>query len=299
MEPNILPGSWSLIKKAWAEVKVRYSYIFPVLGIMFIAQSLPLVIASKMIDEAVFQLDQYGSLTTQYLIIIAIVLVTSIVSFISTIVLMTLISKKETEVLTLRELYSNAVRLAIPYAWVSILIALAIVPGLVLLIVPGILLTLLVSFAGFALIIDNDRGLSALTRSWFYVKNNFKLVIWRFLGFVLFAIIITIVIAIIESIVGISMYGSAEYLKMIDDQTTPITSTIINNIVQTFVLTPIGLMYFWYLYEFMKIKEGPVVNPEEAILIRKRITILTIVGALITIALVIAFGYFFFTVTPL
>jgi len=58
------------------------------------------------------------------------------------------------------------------YFWVTILAGLAILGGLILLIVPGIIFGVWFTFSGYAVILEDREGLSALRRSKQLVKGN-------------------------------------------------------------------------------------------------------------------------------
>lgn len=74
--------------------------------------------------------------------------------------------------------YRKSVPLFWPYIWVSILSALAMLGGFVMLIVPGIILAVALSFSKFIVILENRRGLDALAQSRAYVKGYW----WATLG---------------------------------------------------------------------------------------------------------------------
>lgn len=90
---------------------------------------------------------------------------------------------------------------------VSILVGLAVAVGFVLLIIPGIIFLTMFAVSIPAVVVENQRGTSAMSRSWNLVKGHF----WHALGVIVVAFLIT---AVIGGILG-ALGGSAWFLRWI------------------------------------------------------------------------------------
>jgi hypothetical protein len=91
-----------------------------------------------------------------------------------------------------------------PVIWISILVGLIVAGGLILFIIPGIIFMVLLAVAIPALVVENQRGTGALSRSWNLVKGDW----WRVLGIIVVTGFITnIVSSIIGAIGGNSLIG--------------------------------------------------------------------------------------------
>lgn len=78
---------------------------------------------------------------------------------------------------------------------ISILVALIVAAGFILLIVPGIIFLVFLSASIPALIVENRRGTDALGRSWGLVQGNF----WHALGVIFVA---AVIVGVISGIIG-------------------------------------------------------------------------------------------------
>ena len=85
------------------------------------------------------------------------------------------------------------------YLWLMVLLFFVLFGGFIMLIVPGILMLVWLSQWSFALVIDNEHGLSALTRSREYVRGRWGATAWR-LAF--FSLLVYLVQLVIRSVPG-------------------------------------------------------------------------------------------------
>jgi hypothetical protein len=90
---------------------------------------------------------------------------------------------------------------------VSLLFALAVVGGFILLVIPGLIFIVMLSVSIPALIVEDRRGSDALGRSWNLVKGNF----WHVVGVIVVAGLIT---GAISGIIG-ALGGNAWLLRWI------------------------------------------------------------------------------------
>lgn len=98
----------------------------------------------------------------------------------------------------------STVAILLPAIWVTILVGLVIVGGLVLLIIPGIIFAIWFAFGSYAMILDGRRGTAALKYSKQLVAGRWGEVFWRLLA-PSFAFII--IMFVLQSILG-AAYGA-------------------------------------------------------------------------------------------
>jgi hypothetical protein len=91
--------------------------------------------------------------------------------------------------------------------WISILVGLVVGIGFILLIIPGIIFLTMLAVTIPALIVEDQRGTSAMGRSWNLVKGHF----WHVLGTIVVAALITGVVGAILGLLG----GSNWFLQWI------------------------------------------------------------------------------------
>ena len=100
------------------------------------------------------------------------------------------------EDIDVRQVYRVALSLLFPILWVSLLAALGVVIGLILLVVPGIIAAIRFTFGTVVLVIEERRGTRALRRSWDLAKGKF----WRILGTILLAQLVASVVGAVVAI---------------------------------------------------------------------------------------------------
>ncbi|MCI0479376.1 hypothetical protein L0Y59_02420 [Candidatus Uhrbacteria bacterium] len=90
-----------------------------------------------------------------------------------------------------------------PFFWVSILVGLATLGGMILLILPGIYLAVAFGFSQIMLIDQGTRGTQALAASRELVKGRWWGTFWRMIaGGVIFGLLVGIVVGIVVSIIA-------------------------------------------------------------------------------------------------
>ena len=133
--------------------------------------------------------------------------------------------------------------------WVSILIAIVVVVGLVLLIVPGIYLGVAFAVVIPALMLENHRGTAALRRSFRLVKGRW----WPSFGVVIVGWFLIPVIAalIVGLIFEVALMASA------DSPTAILSLTTVSNSIATVITTPFQAAAITVLYfDLLVRKEG-------------------------------------------
>lgn len=114
-----------------------------------------------------------------------------------------------------------------PVMWISILSGLIVFGGFLLFIIPGIIFAVFLTVAIPALVVENQRGTGALSRSWNLVKGSW----WFVLGFVVVTGIIASVVGGILGAIGgsnwITMWIMDAIARMITAPFTAIVSVIL------------------------------------------------------------------------
>ncbi len=164
---------------------------------------------------------------------------------------------KGNQKLSLEQIRAQVRPLLWPFVIVAILQSAVTLGGLLLLIIPGILFMVWYAFAEFAVLLDQKRGLEALSYSRSLVRGRFWPVLWRLVGGpVLVGIAYAIVMGILAAIwwaltdtplpdlgSGSGVYPLERSLLWLD---------VLDTIVQTLIISPVFLVYGLSLYEELK-----------------------------------------------
>lgn len=210
-------------------------------------------------------------------------ILSSLVGFFSTIAFLLALKDPQQSV---PKVYRQSLHLAWPFAWTTLLVGLVSLGGYILLIVPGIILTILLSFATFSLIFEDQRGIKALIRSWHLVSGNKLSVFWRILFFAIASLILSIPILMVNIPSVISTFQGVQ------PSPSSVFGGIYSTIVYGLLVAPLGTIYSYSIYSYLKqLKPQPATTQEEA-KIRTRIRIFLILGGvgivlLITIPFII------------
>lgn len=173
-----------------------------------------------------------------------------------------------------------------PYLWVSILIALVTLSGHVLLVIPGIILMVFLSFSIFTLVFEGERGLRALSSSWYYVKNNW----WKVFGRLMFAVLIGVGVGVVYGVVTVLIYvisnhgfGTPEHMSVFFTSRDNVSLEIfgvITGLLNIFVIVPVFFVYFYEMYKEIKITKLAYSSVVEGG-IRTWCKVLAIIGAIL------------------
>ncbi len=119
------------------------------------------------------------------------------------------------------------------FLWMAALSALVILGGMGLFIVPGIYLGIVLAFAHFVLLFENEKGLAALAKSYQYVRGD----VLRAVKYALFLVLVSLVVYIPVGLVaaGIASVSDRE------------TGRIVGDVVET-IFGPLVLAYGYAVY---------------------------------------------------
>ena len=123
------------------------------------------------------------------------------------------------------------------YLWVSFLVGLAVMGGLILLVIPGLIFGVLLAFSGYILIDQGVKGKAALKASMALVKGRFWAVVGR--------------IAVI-AILGLILTSVGEYISKAWENTPMAWIGVLGTFVVSFMWTPFAVAYAWLLYSSLK-----------------------------------------------
>lgn len=157
-----------------------------------------------------------------------------------------LAAKKEIDT---NEINRQSWRLVAPLLIVALLVTLVIFGGLLLLIIPGILFAIWFSFAQISVILDNKKGIDALSFSRSLFSNRFLPMLRRvIIGPLLLLIVYTLILSIV---IGFGFVFSGNIQSVLDQEVFPLWPDILENLLVVFML-PIFLIYWTLLYRSVK-----------------------------------------------
>ncbi len=134
---------------------------------------------------------------------------------------------------SLGESYGFAARRFFPYLWVSALVNLVVMGGVVMGVIPGIIFGIWFSIVTFTFLLEDRRGMDALMASKAYVRGYFWPVLGRFL--------------LVSLIVGLI----AMLISLVLTQLGPVMNQI-GTIVLQLVLIPFVMVYMLTLYRALQ-----------------------------------------------
>lgn len=123
----------------------------------------------------------HSSTTSPFYLSIIIIFVRYFLRIWSTsVIIYTIINRNSS--LDFKQAITRSWQYILKFIWTSVLMTIPIIIGTVLLVIPGIVLTEILSFTPYIFFEENISGLSALKRSFFYIKGYLLSTMWRMLG---------------------------------------------------------------------------------------------------------------------
>ena len=179
----------------------------------------------------------------------------------------------------------------IGFTWFWSFLLVAIISGLVtigsfaLLIVPGVIVGVYTSLYLFTLIIDGNRGFSALTESFALVRGRFWPVLGRLLFLMLVVIIIQLIFTGIGFVSGLSVALKAAMIAGSTGAQAPLGTFVLSGILSLIansIIMPVSLAYTYRLYQSLKATRGAT----EGVIAFKRWLVAFICVGIIAITLI-------------
>lgn len=228
--PKLLMGVRALLGKTWSVYKNK---LWLAIGILVA----PVVLMT---------LASYVGQTDLSPVASIISLVAALIMFWAQGALVLLFLNRESD-LSVKSAYKNAWPKYWSLLWISILATFITLGGFGLFVIPGLIFTVWFMFSMIVLMAEGERGIKALVKSREYVRNNFWLVVGRYL-------VIMILVLLAYIILGIITAGLTD---------SNIWSVILANLLMLFVI-PALVIYQVLLYEDLKAAKGVVEVKEQA-----------------------------------
>lgn len=226
---ELLKSSFGVYKsKFWILVEIM---VFPVI--------LNLILAFT--QSNISQSDQLNSMLVFKTILVFFVGIISIL--ISTWAYLAIILVNKNPKLTVTEAYRKSLNILPSYIYINILVAIATIPGFLLLGIPAIIYMVWFSFAAFVFVYEGHNGPNALMRSREYVIHRW----WRVAGRAFFIILILLLAQILGSILN----NSIIYFLRVWKDFAEFIQVIIPNLIVV-LSVPLSICYTNVLYTNLK-----------------------------------------------
>ncbi len=137
----------------------------------------------------------------------------------------------------------------IPVLLVALISTLAVLGGFLLLIIPGIIFSIWFVFAQTAVVLDNKRGVEALSYSRSLVTGRF----WSMVRRIIFGplILVFIYLVALSLLIGLGMLITGLDPAVIGTDQIPVWPEIVENVINIFFL-PLYIIYWTILYRNVK-----------------------------------------------
>lgn len=236
-----------IIKQSWQTYTQQFKKLWPYMLFLFIPN-----LVLGLTGVASLYLDKYAStgafVLTNNIIVFAILVAGIIFTMWASMALAKylgqLITKKPVD--GYRETFSATSHLIWPVIYTSLLVALIVLGGTILLIIPGIIFSIWFCFTYYTILFEEKRGVAALTASKSLVVGRWWSIFWRLFapGF-FYAIILMIISYFLSSIEKLFLTGFS-YLIV-----NGIVSSVISVVISPLTALTTILLYF-------SAKENPV-----------------------------------------
>lgn len=180
--PKLLMGTRALLGKTWSVYKNK---LWLAIGILVA----PVVLMT---------LASYVGQTDLSPVASIISLVAALIMFWAQGALVLLFLNRESD-LSVKSAYKNAWPKYWSLLWISILATFITLGGFGLFVIPGLIFTVWFMFSMIVLMAEGERGIKALVKSREYVRNNFWLVVGRYLVIMILVLLAYIILGIITA----------------------------------------------------------------------------------------------------
>ncbi len=282
-----MPGPIQLLKQAYADYRSRFHVISKILAVSFLA--------------SVFQSIITFTLPEANAVYLVASLLAFILIYISYLALVIAVVDREHEHTDVSALYQSSWQIFFPYVGVFLLTTIAVISGFVLFVIPGIALAIFLSLSIYVFVVEKKRGMSALTKSWYYIQGNWWKVFGRMIVFAILMGAVIIILEILTAILGLNQVGPRMLMDGFngDPKELSLISSILSLAVQSFVVTPLGIFYFYLIYKSLREQKQIEIQEVEEKKIRRNIYIVISLGILMAIIIAIAVGTLIVTLLPM
>ncbi len=171
------------------------------------------------------------------------VIINILISIWAQVALIILVKDKEKDI-SIGEAFSDALDKILSYIWVSVLVFLAVLGGIILLVIPGVIFAVWFSLATYILVVEGLKGREALKKSREYVTGHWGAVFWR----ILFLGILGILVMLFFTTLVVGLLG----LWGLETGSISIVTNIANDLLVSLVFIPIGVIYMFLLYSQLR-----------------------------------------------
>jgi len=232
-----LPSVRNLLSRSWELYRANAKKFLIILVVPFVVSLVASLLLRPLDDPSVVFPDSLGLLVAGLLLNIIAAIVTIIAEI-------AIIYSIDDPAKSASEAFRKGLSRFFPFIWVGILTALAVLGGFILLIIPGLIFAVWFSFSYFVLLFEDRRGIAALKQSKHYVQGYF----WQVVGRTLALLIVVVITVIVVGLIG-SLFGSSG-------------STILQSLA-TFLIVPLALAYYYWLYQAIRAAKGDLPMPAE------------------------------------
>lgn len=268
---NKLPGVFALIKQSLIFYKKNFKKLVSIGAIIIGIYAIEFILLGVFFPgEPNVETLSKGGIILYFLIMFILGIVNTVAQMIIQIAFVKISYEADSGSLTsIKDLLKRSSKFFWPFLWVNILMGLVVIGSAVFLVIPAMILGIYLSFAAYALILDNKRGLNSLTTSFHYIKGNWWRVLWRFLGPSLIILVIGLIILAI-TVLFLSSSGvlSFESLKAFSDSMDALSVSIENMTVVPAIVSiilyfigycffmPISFFYSYAIYKHLKAQKA-------------------------------------------
>ena len=137
----------------------------------------------------------------------------------------------------------------IPVLWVALISTLAVLGGFLLLIIPGVIFSIWFAFSQTAVVLDDKRGVDAMSYSRSLVVGRF----WSMVRRIILGpfILVFIYLVVISLLVGLGIIITGLDASITETTQIPVWPDIVENVVNVFFL-PLYIVYWTILYRNVK-----------------------------------------------
>ena len=161
---------------------------------------------------------------------------------------------------SIKELYRFSFKLFWPSLLITFLVTIVGLGATIPFIIPGIIVSVYLAFARYFLVLEDKRGMEALTNSYYYVKGLWWKVLSRLVVLGLVIILSVFLLGVILSpVTGAFMFGSEVDIRSIG----ALISNIVFSLFSYIIIVPFYTLYLYFIYKDLKeIKPAPSTNAD-------------------------------------
>jgi hypothetical protein len=255
------------LKKAWYLYNTRRNTFLTLGGIVFVVSMLQ-VVAVKMQSMLLFGMSVLATVIVSYIIYLAMIRVAA-----------------DPARITAGEALTRVEHIIIPAALVSVTMLLIALGGTLLLVVPGIIVSILMIFSVFAVVVDHHQHIDAVVSSWHLVKKRFFSIFVSLLtaSIVIGLGLIAIFIVFWTLGIGETPFETIARVKQGNYQIS-LSQVLLEQALTNFLILPFTISFIAVLYEHAKKQTPHEPSHHEVVTVKKYLKILSVLGVVFLVA---------------